>query len=170
MSECVVHNCKGPGVQAYNSFLRLSHCQLTNTLGDCLSVYGGLALVESCTLAQFYPFSANRGVALRFSNQYKKITYPLNGLVCLSSIVTGYEADVIMGESGDTTALFDYYFENSLLRTPLVEDSLRFKKIIWETAKDSVQGKRHFVLIDEKNLKYDFHLDSISPAQGLGAY
>lgn len=170
MNNCVVHNCKGPGIQSYNAYIQLNGSQLTNTLGDCLCVYGGLAVINACTLAQFYPFSANRGAALRFGNKHENSTYPLAGLVCLSSIVTGYEADVVMGEAGDTTALFDYYFENSLLRTPSVNDTLRFKRILWETPKDSVQGKQHFVLIDEKNLKYDFHLDSISPAKGLGAY
>jgi hypothetical protein len=51
-----------------------------------------------------------------------------------------------------------------------VEDTLRFREIIWETPKDSIQGKQHFVLVDEKNLRYDFHLDSLSTAQGLGCY
>jgi hypothetical protein len=84
--------------------------------------------------------------------------------------VTGYEDDVVMGEATDTTAAFDYYFEGSLLRTPEVSDTTRFKRIIWETPKDSVQGKQHFLLIDEKNLRYDFHLDSLSTVQGMGCY
>ena len=97
---------------------------------------------------------------------------PLYGLVCDSSIVTGYDEDVVMGMAPDTLNAFDYLFSNTLLRTPKGEkiDSLRFVNMIWETPKDSVQGKQHFKLIDETNLKYDFHLDSISTAQGLGCY
>ena len=57
------------------------------------------------------------------------------------------------------------------MRTPEVtEEKERFENIIWETPKDSVQGKQHFVLIDEENLIYDFRLDSLSTAQGLGCY
>ena len=99
---------------------------------------------------------------------------PLYGLLCDSSIVTGYEDDVVMGEQTDTVNVFAYMFHNSLLRTPKVEpsdsDSITFVNILWETPKDSIQGKMHFKLVDEGNLKYDFHLDSVSTAQGWGCY
>lgn len=170
MQRCIVHNCKGVGVRAFNSLIEMSGCQITNTLGDCVAVYGGLAVMESCTVAQFYPFDAKRGAALRFCNSFNGHTYPLEGLVCARSIVTGYEDDVVMGEAGDSTAAFDYYFTNTLLRTPEVIDTTRFKQVIWESPKDEIQGKKHFVLIDEKNMVYDFHLDSLSTAKGLGAY
>ena len=92
-------------------------------------------------------------------------------LTCTNSLVTGYEADVVMGEQPDTTTVFVYNFSDCLLRTPMVEDdTLSFKRIQWETPKDSIQGKQHFVKIDEGNLDYDFHLDSLSTAQGKGCY
>lgn len=170
MERCIVHNCKGAGIQTFNAHVGLLGCQITNTLGDCLSVYGGLVVVEECTLAQFYPFSAKRGAALRFGNKKDKKRYPLEGFVCRSSIITGYEDDVVMGEAADSTIAFAYYFEQSLLRTPVVKDTVAFKNIVWETSKDSIQGKQHFVLIDEQNLRYDFHLDSLSTAKGMGCY
>lgn len=167
MERCVIHNCKGIGLVSFNANIRLHDCQFSNTQGDCVSIIGGFADMKHCTLAQFYPFVGGRGAALRFSN-----LMPLYGLVCDSSIVTGYDEDVVMGMAPDTLNAFDYLFSNTLLRTPKGEkiDSLRFVNMIWETPKDSVQGKQHFKLIDETNLKYDFHLDSISTAQGLGCY
>jgi hypothetical protein len=167
MERCIIHNCKGIGLVAFNSNIRLHDCQFSNTQGDCVSIIGGFADMKHCTLAQFYPFTGGRGAALRFSN-----LMPLYGLVCDSSIVTGYDEDVVMGMAPDTLNAFDYRFSASLLRTPKVEteDSLRFVNMIWETPKDSIQGKLHFKLVDEKNLKYDFHLDSLSTAQGLGCY
>jgi hypothetical protein len=173
MERSVIHNCKGPGLQAFNSSVGLLRCQFSNTLGDCLSVYGGVTVVEQCTLAQFYPFSADRGAALRFSNSYNACPYPLYAMQMKGSIVTGYADDVIMGESlaEDSLTAFNYYFENSLLRTPVIDgDSIRFVDIRWETPEDSIQGKQQFRLIDEKNLIYDFHLDSLSTAKGLGSY
>ena len=165
MEHCVVHNAKGDGVCAYHSNITLSYCQLTNTLGDCLRICGGKAVVDHCTLAQFYPFDAQRGAALRFVGQGDMT------LTCTNSLVTGYEADVVMGERPDTTTVFVYNFSDCLLRTPMVEDdTLSFKRIQWETPKDSIQGKQHFVKIDEGNLDYDFHLDSLSTAQGKGCY
>jgi len=170
MERCVVHNCKGAGLKAFNATIGLLNCQFSNTLDDCVSVYGGLVVLQHCTLAQFYPFSANRGAALRFTNYYNDYSYPLFMLQCTGSIVTGYADDVVMGEMRDTTIAYNYYFEDDVLRTPEVSDSTRFVNIIWEHPVDSGMGKEHFRLIDEENLQYDFHLDSASVAQGKGCY
>ena len=164
MEGCIVHNGQGVGVQTVNSRVILKDCQLTNMQRDCLVIIGGMAEISYCTLAQFYPFSGNRGAALHFTNEY-----PLTALNCTGLILTGYENDVLMGEQSEESA-FDYHFSHCLLRTPKVDDSAHFEDIIWETADDSIQGKQHFVLIDEDHLIYDFHLDPASPAKGLGCY
>ena len=161
LTNSIIHNSSGVGLSARQSHVTLSYCQLTNTFGDCLSLEGCEAIVDHCTLAQFYPFSANRGYALHFVNAKKSLPMLLK---CTNTLVTGYADDVVMGEVQDTTVVYDYYFSDCLLRTPIVEDSTRFERIIWETSKDSIQGTKHFVNIDEDNLYYDFAIDSISPA------
>ena len=172
MENTVVHNCKGVGVEATNTFVKLYRCQLTNTLGDCLAIHGGQAYIDECTIAQFYPFTSNRGAALRFTNFIG--TYPCDLLDFRMNgcIVTGYEDDVVMGETlpDDSVTTFIYAFNNTLLRTPMPADTTVFVKVRWETPDDSIQGKKHFRLIDEENLIYDFHLDSLSTAKGLGCY
>ena len=172
MQNSVIHNSKGYGLKAVNSRVSLVNCQFTNTLSDCVSIVGGVVDITHCTLAQFYPFSADRGVALRFANFEDSSDIPLLRLNCSASIVTGYDEDVMMGLVRDTVAAFEYRFSDMLLRTPKVTtaDSLRFSNIIWETPKDSIEGKKHFRTIDEDNLYYDFHLDSVSTALGLGCY
>ena len=173
MEQSVVHNCKGYGLQSFNSLVGLLKCQFTNTLNDCVSICGGAVIIQNCTLGQFYPFSANRGAALRFKNDNGKYPYPLHVMQLTGSIVTGYNDDVVFGEKlkGDSITPLGYYFENNLLRTPRVDkDTVNFVNIIWETPKDSIQGKDHFIKIDETNLDYDFHLDSLSTAVGLGCY
>jgi len=163
--RCKVHNSRGHGVIGHNATLTISYCQLTNTLGDCLAVYGGTAEIDHCTLAQFYPFSANRKAALRFTNSDADLL-----ISCMNTLVTGYEADVVMGLQEDSVKIFDYYFADCILRTDSVADSLRFERVMWETPADSVEGKKHFRIIDETNLYYDFTIDSISPAfsRGIG--
>ena len=173
MGNCIVHNAEGYGLRAVNSNIYVANCQFTNTQDDCVFIAGGQAQIVYSTLAQFYPFTADRGAALRFTNYYEEADLPLVGLRCEGLIVTGYDEDVIMGSVRDTTATtFEYQFMNSLLRTPRVDtaDSVRFMNVRWETPKDSIQGKQHFKVIDENNLIYDFHLDSLSTAQGLGCY
>ena len=167
MTRCIVHNAKGEGIISVNSYIGLYYCQLTNTYGDCLAVYGGKADIDHCTLAQFYPFAADRGFALVFSGEYDL------KLECRNTIVTGYAADEVMlyRSENDSTKVLEYHFSDCLLRTPAVEDdTLNFQRIQWETPEDSIQGKQHFVKIDETNLDYDFHLDSLSTAVGKGCY
>ena len=161
----MVHNSSGEGLSARHSTVVVDYCQFSNTFGDCLGLFGCEASIQHSTLAQFYPFSANRGFALHFVNTELPMA-----LVCTNTLVTGYADDVVLGEVADTTVVFDYRFADCLLRTPKVEDEERFERIIWETPKDSVQGKQHFRTVDEDNLYYDFALDSISPAfqNGIG--
>jgi len=164
-----IHNCKGAGISAHNANFSMVNCQITNTLGDCLAVYGGSALVVYCTLGQFYPFSADRGVALRFANFKDDYSVPLRMFECYNTIVTGYAEDEVMGEVKDSTVAYGYYFSNCILRTPLIADSTQlavFQNVTMETPKDSVEGKKHFAVIDEDNLYYDFRLDSLSTARG----
>ena len=172
MGNCIIHNAEGYGLKTVNSNVYIANCQFTNTLDDCVLIVGGIADINYCTMAQFYPFSAERGAALRFVNYEGDSDIPLLKLRCDGIILTGYESDVLMGGVRDTTAAFEYQFVNSLLRTPKVDtaDSVRFVNVRWETPKDSIQGKQHFKVIDEENLIYDFHLDSLSTAHGLGCY
>lgn len=173
MEHCIVHNANGDGVRTVNTYLILKECQLTNTLGNCLAVSGGIAEIYKCTLGQFFPFSAYRAEALYFANHWSGSAVPLLRLTCEDTIVTGYNEDVVMGHpDDDATVAFNYRFAHSLLRTPKVEteDSVRFSGIIWESPNDSIQGTKHFVKIDEENFDYDFHLDSLSTAQGMGCY
>lgn len=169
--DCVtIHNCKGAGFESFNAPIVIQNSQITNTLGDCVGIYGGKALFVYCTFAQFYPFDADRGAALRFTNYVGDYDYPLHLVECYNSLITGYDEDVIYGEMNDTTVAFLYYFMNCIMRTEKPDtaalNSGLYNNIIWETSEDSVQGKDHFALIDEDNLAYDFSLDSLSTARG----
>ncbi len=170
MEHCIVHNSKGHGLELINSYVSLVNCQITNSMGDCVTIDGGAINIRACTLGQFYPYSADRGVALRFVNGTDSIVHALEQMDCRNTIITGYADDELMGTQKKEEAAFNYYFENCLLRTPEISDSIHFKDIIWEKPSDEIQGKKHFVNIDETNFIYDFHLDSLSTAQGKGCY
>ena len=60
-----------------------------------------------------------------------------------------------------------YLFDHCIIRTPKIttEDSIHFVNVIFEEYEDTVKtGRKNFVKIDSQNLRYDFRLDSISPA------
>lgn len=169
MENVTIHNCKGPGLKAVNSNISLINCQFSNTLGDCVGIYGGSALMVYCTLAQFYPFSGDRGVALRFTNYYEDQDYPLHFLDCRNTLVTGYADDEVMGETRKEDVKFGYIFSDCILRTP--EDnsdtsSEAFVNILWEKPDMEVQGGAHFRSVDADRQYYDFHLVPNSPAVG----
>lgn len=162
MEQVTVHNCQGYGVANHNSWVELHNCQITNTLKDCLYTDGGTTIVNACTIAQFYPFDSARGVALRFTAEKGPVQ-----IGCYNTLVTGYADDEIMGEQVTEGNSFYYEFEDCILRTPAVEndDTVHFVRVLFENPEDTVAtGKKHFMLVDTDNLKYDFRLDSVSTA------
>jgi len=159
LTNTVVHNNRGYGLYAIDSEVQLRECQFSNAEADCLALYGCTALVDQCTLAQFYPLSANCGAALRFM---PSDTHP-SMLTCTNTLMTGYADDVMMGKASDGETSF-YQFTNCLIRTPEITGDEGFTDILWESPKDELQGTQHFLLVDSQNLIYDFTVKSDSPA------
>ncbi len=156
LTNTIVHNNKGFGLWAHDSEVTIANCLLSNTLNDCMALLGCQTTLDHVTLAQFYPFAAPRGAALRFAATKKPMS-----LTCTNTLATGYEDDVLMRESNEQVT---YHFTNCLLRTSVVDDDDSFSDIVWEKKDDEIQGKKHFVLVDEDNLIYDFRLKEDSPA------
>lgn len=168
LKNMTVHNCQGKGLSTVNCKVTAENCQFTNTLYECVDILGGDVTMNHCTLAQFYPFDSNRRPAL---NYYSTATMPLLRMDCINSIVTGYPEDVVMGATENEDIPFNYRFISSILRTPAVEDAEHIIDVIFENVEDtaSVQGDKHFKLVDINTQHYDFHLDSLSPAINKGS-
>ena len=168
LKNMTVHNCQGKGLSTVNCKVTAGNCQFTNTLYECVDILGGDVTMNHCTLAQFYPFDSNRRPAL---NYYSTTTMPLLRMDCINSIVTGYPEDVVMGATENEDIPFNYRFISSILRTPAVEDAEHIIDVIFENVEDtaSVQGDKHFKLVDINTQHYDFHLDSLSPAINKGS-
>ncbi|MCR5153182.1 MAG: right-handed parallel beta-helix repeat-containing protein [Prevotella sp.] len=171
IDNTIIHNCQGYGFLAYNSVIMARNSQFTNTLNDCVAVYGGEAHFIQCTMAQFYPFDYNRGVALRFSNFKDDKDYPLTMMSCINTLITGYADDEILGTSReDSDTPYLYYFDHCIIRTPVMdEDPVHLIENIYEQPEDTVSGGvKHFALIDTNNLVYDFQLSEKSSAIDKG--
>lgn len=161
-----ISTCQGYGLVETNCMVDLYNCQITNTLNDCAAFFGGAAVLRHCTLAQFYPFNAERGQALRFSNYRESKDYPLHQFDVYNTLVTGYADDVIMGDFHDNVA-GEYKFDHCLLRTTEPEELSpeRFIAVRFEDIKDTVKaGEKNFAVIDADNQYYDFHLRGVSLA------
>ena len=154
LDNVTIHNCDGYGIKASDCRLSINNTLVSNTFGDCLSLDSAQATVTYSTFAQFYPFDANRGWAVRLTNSKSSFT---------NCLVTGYNEDVFLTDS------LDFSFAHSIVRT-IIEDTVivaeKFPSSVLESPKDSVHGDMHFRLIDIDNLAYDFRLDSLSTAIG----
>ncbi|MCR5851639.1 MAG: hypothetical protein K6G92_13170 [Bacteroidaceae bacterium] len=159
---CILHNIGGDGLQLNNCVSNAVNTQISNTLGHTVNINGGTHTFVYCTLAQFYPFTANRGDALHLVSSEDGSDYGLlRKAHFINCVITGYGPDVIMGENivldGFTC---DYLFHHCFLNTP-PDDNEQFVDCIFDQDKkkdeeDKLVRQDNFVLFDTENFIYDF--------------
>ena len=175
INSSTIHNCDGYGILSNNANVYVANTQITNAYMGCVAIYGGEVSLIHNTIAQFYGITKKRGLeALTFANYSDTHTYPLN-LEVKNCVITGFAGNQVKKEKRDSVA-FNYHFYNSLLRTSEVEDTAsvnHYENIIWEKVEDpkimkdtASAGEKNFVLVDTHLLQFDFHLDSLSKANG----
>ncbi len=170
LENSVIHNVGGEGLGLYHCRASVGNTQISNTLGHCVAVVGGWAEFVHCTLAQFYPWDAERGDALYLANKWLALDYPLQHAHFLNCLVTGYADDVVTGNLEDENKDVDYYFGNCVLRTVEAEDdAARFVGVVYEKKGEEGTGQEQFRLFDTDNYLYDFRLKDISVARGKGS-
>ena len=159
----------GDALSARSCRLYARDCQITNAARHCLNILGGHATFVHCTVAQFYPLIGGDGVALNFANSDGESRLPLEALQMFNCIVTGRNADDIMGEQSTRNAddAFNYLFHHCLLGTPKVTDDAHFVGCLWEDDdKDHGRAKNFAPAFDYDALVFGFALDSLSQAVG----
>ena len=168
INSSTIHNCDGYGILSNNANVYVANTQITNAYMGCVVVYGGEISLIHNTIAQFYWVNTKKyiGEALYFSNKLGEHFYPLTNLEVKNCIITGLGDEVGVGKN-DSVA-FNYHFYNSVLRTDSTKVENR-ENIIWEDLKDTTCGsEKNFVMVDNQHQLFDFHLDSLSKANGAG--
>lgn len=155
---CILHNIGGDGLQFNNCVTSVTNTQISNTLGHTVSINGGTHSFVYCTLAQFYPFTAEKGDALHLKSSSEGGEYGLlRKAHFINCVITGYAEDAIMGENIGNN---DYVFHHCFLDTPPVEDAAHYIGNIFDQTANADAGKPvrqdNFVLFDTKNFIYDF--------------
>ena len=168
MEDCVVHNIGGAGLDFTHCRTQVTGTQISNTFGHCVSLRGGAHTFLHCTLAQFYPFSANRGDALSLGDFEGNVYRHLYGAYFFNCVITGYADDVVMGHFTDNTiAEARFLFQNCLLRTVNPSDRERFLSVRYDVPDSlDVTSQAHFTLFDTHAFLYDFTPDSLSAIRG----
>lgn len=159
---CILHNIGGDGLQLNNCVSKVTNTQISNTLGHTVSINGGVHTFVYCTLAQFYPFTGNRGDGLHLASSEDGSDYGLlRKAHFINCVITGYGNDVIMGENIPEDGSCNYLFHHCFLNTPVVDDEEHFVGNIFDQDKKKNEEEKlvrqdNFVLFDTENFIYDF--------------
>lgn len=165
IENSVLHNMKGNCFTSINSNVFVGNTQITNALGNCVTIYGGSYEFIHCTIGNFYPFEGNRGKTLYLYNMYDGKPQPLEKALFANCIISGWSTDEIYGVFLDDNTAKDYLFRSCLLTTPEVDDKTNYPNSIFEDTNDTLWGSKNFKKFDYDNLIFDFHLDTLSKAR-----
>ncbi|MGN0232804.1 MAG: right-handed parallel beta-helix repeat-containing protein [Bacteroidaceae bacterium] len=168
LESTIIHNVGGDGLRLDNCKARVSNTQISNTQGDCVYIFGGDYTFVHCTIAQFYPFTANRGNALYLANNIGDQYRELRQAHFINCVITGYGDDVIMGSiSEGQDYVCPYLFSHCYLNTIESQDTTRFSHVIYDTDEQPLCREKNFMLFDTQNFLYDFTPDSLSTIRSL---
>lgn len=168
MENSVIHNIAGDGLHLKGTSAVVANTQISNTQGTTVYIYGGAYQFIHCTIAQFYPFDAERGDALYLANQVDSVYNHLYMAHFINCVITGYGDDVIMGsilEGQDYVC--DYLFDHCYLNTPAVENDERYVGVVWDDEDQPLRHEKNFRLFDTDNFLYDFTPDSLSTIRNM---
>ncbi len=184
-----LHNVSREGLSVKGSRVVAENCQISNAGAYCVSLEGGESVFTHCTIAQFYPWTGQYGSALYFSNSLGEAEEPLLRADFHNCVITGAVADMIAGNPrSDSDAAFNANFDGSLVNIHLTGKEPETISAMFEHAKneyelfpsstssssassgsdEAVYGSANFRRIDTDNYLYDFRLDSLSNARGIG--
>lgn len=166
ITNTVIHNVAGYGLYLKECEAKVVNTQVSNTKYDCVSIYGGTSNFYHCTIAQFYPWNADRGNALYVSNYIGETEHLIQSANFYNCFITGYANDEVFGNMGDHP--LNIHFYNSVLLTD-VTDETYFHDCIGESTDSATYKSTNFKLFDTHAYDYDFRLDTLSVARGKGS-
>jgi len=159
----VIHNVAGYGLYLKECDALVTNTQISNTKFDCVGIYGGKADFYHCTIAQFYPWKADRGNALYVSNYIGDEEHLIQSVNFYNSFITGYADDEVYGNPGDKQLNLNFY--NCVLLTD-VSNATYFHECVGESKDAEAYKEKNFKTFDTHAYIYDFRLDSVSVARG----
>lgn len=138
IDNSIIHNVSSDAFYAKMCNTFVGNCQITNAGGNCVNIYGGDHTFVHCTIGQFYSFIGGHGVALQFTNTEYDSPLPLDRLLFVNCLISGYNDDDIMGSASERfpDCPFSFAFKNCLLNTPKITDNPAIEDCLFEDKKD----------------------------------
>ena len=184
LTNSSVHNVRGCALQLTNINAVIANSQMSNAGEDCVQLEGGNYTFTHCTIAQFYPWSSY-GYALSLSAGIADDYKPLQAANFYNCIITGRTGDQInLSPPVNQDIPFVASFVGSLVNIELPNNTPEQYRIMFEGAVNEYDkfahastqpddtknsfGGGNFKSIDDDVYYYDFHIDSLSSARGIG--
>lgn len=160
--NCRLRNSGGMALQTRYTALEALGCELADASSGVIGIHGGTARLVSCTIANYYLFTALGGPAIRLSHtgfdSGKVYDDDESGLPHLQAT---FDNCIIYGNGSDLShpdlAGTQVYFRNSLLKSNGSDDD-NFIKCIW--------GEDPLYYTERQEYIFDYRLHSDSPAIG----
>ena len=169
-----VHNHSVYGLVLQNVDATVANCEISNCASYCVYLAGGKHNFVHNTIAAYYGYPYTdlnlhtnilpEDVAAVYVNNLSKNMAKTNSSFYNCIITGGRKRNVVVA-----TPLSDYYegrFEGNYLHSDSL-DAAYAKNNVYATDSDSCVFKNIYYLSKEYHY-YDFHLDSLSPARGIG--
>lgn len=158
LTNSIIHNMVYNCIKCCNCQLTVANSQLTNSGSYTVCLIGGQADFTFCTIANYQRLISRDGSPALALFNYKD--YSLQSKF-INTIVYGTQSNELsLDLTGNSQIPGDVYFSNCLLKITPVLDSKYAANCIY--AEDP-----HFLQLGTaaENYKYDFRVDSISPAR-----
>lgn len=167
-----VHNSTSDGIFAEECWIEGRNSLFTNSVGYTLNLVGGQYEFTHCTVANHFSWRSmfRQGKALMLSNTVNDSDgelspRPLTQANFLNCIISGSSANEYTLNEKNVT--FSYFFKNSVIRAREIESSA-FLNVIFKDPKLKKTSAMQEGTTNKYDYLFNFELDSISPAIGIG--
>lgn len=172
MDGCRIHNHALYGLVLSNIDALITNTEISNCASYCVYCSGGTHSFVHSTIASYFGFTniriqsvAKEDAAAVYIDNLSK-TEPFTTTSFINSIITGYLPNQLV-----VATPFDQYYPGSFIGNYLKTDSLVIPHAAANVYYHSTDTAKVFVndfYKYKEYIYYDFHLDSISPAIGIG--
>ena len=172
MNGCRIHNHTMYGLVLTNVDAVVSNTEISNCASYCIYCDGGTHTFAHTTIASYFGNTnirvqtvAKENASAVFINNLQK-SEPFTNSSFYNSIITGYLKNQLV-----VATPFDQYYEGAFVGNYLKTDTLLLphadRNVYWQKDDTAAVFKNTYYKYKEY-IYYDFHLDSISPAKGIG--
>ena len=172
MNGCRIHNHALYGLVLLNTDALVTNSEISNCASYCVYCDGGKHDFVHSTIASYFGYTniriqsvAKEDAAAVFIDNLSK-TAPATVTSFYNSIITGYRRNQLV-----VATPFDRYYPGAFIGNYLKTDTLALPhaadNVYWQKT-DTLPVFRNDFYKYKEYVYYDFHLDSLSPAIGIG--